>query len=181
MITIDEDSNELDFNKGNTTDFDSFQELQVRVRKIANDFLLNFSIKVFGKSIQPRDFAYKAKMQEDKNMNENMVTPVNSHLLGKVLNILKDNGEMRADDLSNQVGVHISDLQPVLNSLVTDGRIKTGMNFTGPVSYYIAVDEAVTEGLNKMTGSRKTSKQTFENVKLIVRHKKPVNEETRRC
>jgi len=186
MITIDEDNNELEFNKGADTDFDKFQELQDRVRKIANDFLLNFSIKVFGKSIQPRDFSYKAKMHKDRNMNENtsLVQPVNSHLLGQVLNKIKYFGKISAHTLADELApAQLNDIQRVLNTLVKEGKIVLINNdyndhLRDPV-YSIKMEEVVAEGLSKMTGSSKTSKQTLENVKLIVRHKKPVNEQTR--
>ena len=107
MITIDEESEEVEFSKGASVDFEKSRELQNRIRRIADDFLINSTIKVFGKAIQPRDFSYKAKMMKENTTNE------------------------------------------------------------------------LKEGLSKMTGSTRTSQQTLENVKLIVRHKKPVNEETR--
>lgn len=39
--------------------------------------------------------------------------------------------------------------------------------------------EVMEASLGRMTGSTKTSKQQLENVKIIVKHKKPVNEEAR--
>ncbi len=62
MITIDEDSNTVAFGKGSDVKGD-VADLQKGVRKLADEFLLNSDIKVFGKSIQPRDFAYQAKMK----------------------------------------------------------------------------------------------------------------------
>lgn len=107
MITIDEESEEVEFSKGANVDFEKSKELQNRIRRIADDFLINSTIKGFGKAIQPRDFSYKAKMMKENTSN------------------------------------------------------------------------GLKEGLSKMTGSTRTSQQTLENVKLIVRHRKPVNEETR--
>lgn len=108
MITIDEDSNNVEFNKGASVDFEKSAELQDHIKRIADSFLVNSSIKVFGKSIQPRDFSYKAKMMKENKIN--------------------------------------------------------------------SIAES---SLSKMSGSKKTSKQTLENVNIIVKHKKPVNEETR--
>lgn len=112
MITVDDDNNDIEFSKGASVDFNQANVLQKRLRKIADSFLVNSTIKVFGKSIQPRDFSYKAKM-----MKENELSDIESHTLQ--------------------------------------------------------------EGLSKMYGSKRTSHQTLENVKIIVRHKKPVNEEIR--
>jgi len=40
-------------------------------------------------------------------------------------------------------------------------------------------EEGVMEGLGQMTGSSKTSYQPLDNVKIVVKHKNPVNEESR--
>jgi hypothetical protein len=42
-----------------------------------------------------------------------------------------------------------------------------------------AMNDVLEEGLSPLEGSSKTSRQTLENVKLIIRHKSPVNEEQR--
>jgi len=189
MITIDEDSNEVEFSKGASVDFEKSSDLQDRLKKITDSFLVNTTIKVFGKSIQPRDFSYKAKM-----MKENMVTPVNSHLLGQVFNKLKTFGKASAYTLSDEVGAELNDVQRVLNKLVKDGKIAVkGAEYGDPV-YTLKMEEVVTEkrtdsmkktnpiaesSLSRMTGSSRTSQQTLENIKLIIRHKKPVNEEVR--
>ncbi len=41
------------------------------------------------------------------------------------------------------------------------------------------MNDVLGEGLSPLEGSTKTSRQTLENVRLIIRHKKPVNEEQR--
>jgi hypothetical protein len=41
------------------------------------------------------------------------------------------------------------------------------------------MNDVLEEGLSPLEGSTKTSRQTLENVRLIIRHKKPVNEEQR--
>ena len=106
MITIDEDSNCIEFNKGSTVD-NSIDGLQKNIRKIADEFLMNSNIKVFGKTIQPRDYAYQAKMKKETNMN------------------------------------------------------------------------TLAESLSRMFGSARTSQQTLENVRILVKHKTPVDENVR--
>ena len=106
MITIDEDSNCIEFSKGSTVD-NSIDGLQKNIRKIADEFLMNSNIKVFGKTIQPRDYAYQAKMKKETNMN------------------------------------------------------------------------TLAESLSRMFGSARTSQQTLENVRILVKHKTPVDENVR--
>jgi len=107
MVTIDEDSNSIQFSKGATVD-NSIDGLQKNIRKIADEFLMNSDIKVFGKQIQPRDYAYQAKMKKGNN---------------------------------------------TMNTLA--------------------------ESLSRMFGSARTSQQTLENVRILVKHKTPVDENVR--
>ncbi len=106
MVTIDEDNNSIQFSKGADVD-DSINKLQKNIRKIADEFLMNSDIKVFGKAIQPRDYAYQAKMKKGSNMN------------------------------------------------------------------------TLAESLSRMFGSARTSQQTLENVRILVKHKTPVDENVR--
>lgn len=103
MVTIDEDGNNVEFSKGADVGEEA-ASLQKGVRRLADEFLMNSSIKVFGKSIQPRDFAYQAKIKKAANM---------------------------------------SSLQ---------------------------------ESFSKMFGSLRTSHQMLENVRILVKHKSPVDE-----
>lgn len=106
MVTIDEDNNTIQFSKGASVD-SSIDKLQKNIRKIADEFLMNSDIKVFGKQIQPRDYAYQAKMKKGNNMN------------------------------------------------------------------------TLAESLSRMFGSARTSQQTLENVRILVKHKTPVDENVR--
>ena len=110
MVTInepsDENSGNIEFSKGSSVD-DSVDSLQDNIRKIADEFQLNANIKVFGKTIQPRDYAYQAKMKKETNMN------------------------------------------------------------------------TLAESLSRMFGSARTSQQTLENVRILVKHKTAVDENIR--
>ena len=53
MVTIDEDSNSVEFSKGSNVD-DSVTTLQKNIRRLADEFMMNSSIKVFGKTIRHR-------------------------------------------------------------------------------------------------------------------------------
>jgi hypothetical protein len=256
MVTIDEEGNQIEFSKGLDVD-ESVDALQKNIRKLADEFLMNSDIKVFGKQIQPRDYAYQAKMKavsegmarpidnvdkdiisviaqhiyyplskilenipglnanELKNrirdlyklgfvdvawisknkdpeihltgkgmgmvMNENTIRPHNHHLLGEVLKKIKYFGKVTAAYLSANMDhpPDLSELQPILNRLVETGKIVARPDKHGQMEYSMAVDEAITESFSKMFGSLKTSQQTLENVRILVKHKVPVNEEVR--
>jgi hypothetical protein len=181
MVTIDEESNSIQFSKGANVD-DSIDGIQKNIRKIADEFLMNSDIKVFGKAIQPRDYAYQAKMEQGSAMNEN--TNVNSHLMGQIVHLLtKTGGSMTPNGLVKNIpGTHLGDVQKALNKLVTDGKISSNGTTDaedGQPFYAASVDEAIMESFSKMFGSLKTSQQTLENVRILVKHKTPVDENVR--
>jgi len=183
MITLDEDNNKVEFSKGNDAS-DDVEGIQKTVRKLADQFMMNSQIKVFGRSIQPRDYAYQAKMKKDAPMMENSVRPANHHLVGEIMKVIKAWGGKiaEADLVSNAdslVGMDLSDIRPVLNRLVSDGKLKVEMSKHNHPIYSIAVEETVMESFSKMFGSLRTSQQTLENVRILVKHKTPVDENVR--
>lgn len=247
MVTIDEESNSVQFSKGNSVS-DDVEPIQKNIRKIADEFLMNSDIKIFGKTIQPRDYAYQAKMNKGESMNENAdIKPINHQLVGQVMNMIRVFGGKAAEhEIANNLGVmDISELRPVLNRLVSDGKLKVENDKHGQPVYSKSMDEAVFEGMpgplsgsdympgprvkfdntncttchgrkflyktpdgklhpdnkvgakrvvcnqcngtgdklsesfSKMFGSLKTSQQTLENVRILVKHKKPVDESVR--
>lgn len=255
MVTIDEEDNCIQFSKGESAG-DSVDGLQKNIRKLADEFLMNSNIKVFGRAIQPRDYAYQAKMQKGDPVMENTpVQPVNHHLLGQVINLLKSFKKATAATLADQIGVDLNDAQRVLNRLVKDGKVQSiGVDKNGYHVYSLFMEEAIVESpldwfrrdsktdddhmmaqarkdmdrersssrsafnkdqansnkmkseinrqeaellanhraqyekeksgsikesFSKMFGSNKTSHQTLENVRILVKHKTPVDENVR--
>lgn len=181
MVTIDEEGNEIQFSKGADTD-SSVDNLQRNIRKIADEFLMNSDIKVFGKAIQPRDYAYQAKMEQGSPMMEN--TARNSQLMGQIEHLMtKTGGSFTATGLVKNIkGTHLGAVQKALNQLVTDGKVSANGQTDaadGSPFYVASVDEAIMESFSKMFGSLKTSQQTLENVRILVKHKTPVDENVR--
>lgn len=179
MVTVDEDANKIEFSKGSDVG-DSVLRIQKNIKKLADEFMINSNIKVFGRSIQPRDYAYQAKLNKENSVMENSIKPVNHHLLGKVLKELEYFAGITALALTDNIaGADFNDVQKALNKLVQDGKVSViAYKGTEPV-YGKNVEEAITESFSKMFGSLKTSKQVVENVKILVRHKVPVDENVR--
>jgi hypothetical protein len=255
MVTIDEDSNSIEFSKGADVDTNSIKTVSDGVKRLANEFQMDSSLKVFGKSIQPRDYSYQAKKQKEPAMMETTMKPINHQLLGEVFHLVKRFGSATAHYLADNMhsSIEISDVQPVLNRLVQTGKLVAETNPHGEIEYKVAVDEAVMEmdktlgryktaaaadasaadkrgdfkhadkrfggiikatkkqfkndeiaakakdagrksaaykksqapaetvkeSFSKMFGSARTSQQTLENVVIKIRHRAPVNEESR--
>lgn len=256
MVTIDEENNMVEFNKGADVDANRIKSLTDGVKRLATEFQMDSSLKVFGKSIQPRDFSYQAKKQKEPAMMENTIKPINHQLLGEVFHLVKRFKSATAHYLADNMHstIEISDIQPVLNRLVQTGKLAAQPNAHGEMEYTVSVEEAVMEmdktlgryktaaaadakaadakgnykhadkrfsgiikatkkqfkndeiaskakqagkdsaafkkanapasetvkeSFSKMFGSSKTSQQTLENVRILVRHKVPVSEEVR--
>lgn len=120
MVTIDEENNEVQLSTSNEASIDETKKLQQNIKKLSNEFLMNYTVRNYGKSIQPRDFAYKAKIARNNNVSESEETK---------------NMELAMKNVS--------------------------------------------EGISGLSGSKKTSHQTLENVKILVKHKKEVDEDVR--
>jgi hypothetical protein len=178
MVTIDEDNNTVEFSKGKDVD-ESVLGLQKNIRKLSDQFMMNSKIKIFGKSIQPKDYAYQAKMK-GAAMNEE-INPHSHHLVGEIMKTVKRwGGKISEADLCSNTGMHdLDQARRVLNKLVTDGKLAATPGKNGHMEYSIAVDEAIMESFSKMFGSLKTSQQTLENVRILVKHKTPVDENVR--
>lgn len=105
MVTLDEDMREIKINRNKNTELEDFESLLKRMRELGRTFMLKTNVKVFGRSIKPKDYAYQAKQHKDKEIED----------------VLEAN----------------------------------------------------------MYGSKKTSYQKMESVRLVVKHEKEVNEEVR--
>jgi hypothetical protein len=150
MITINEDGNSIEFNKGLNTDEEGMKILQNNVKRLANEFMMNTSIKVFGKMIKPRDYSYQVK--NGAAMNENaLIKPVNNLLLGKVANLIDYDGAITAREITSQLGTDLNEVQKVLNKLVMDGKIRVSADPMGQQVYSKAMEEAIAEGLGGLT------------------------------
>lgn len=108
MITLDEDNDEIKINKNSNVSLAEMESIMTQIKNLARSNMLNTQVKVFGKEIAPKDFAYQAKKYRKKDMSD--------------------------------------------------------------------MNEA---SLSRMHGSKKTSYQTLESVKLIVRHRRVVDENVR--
>jgi hypothetical protein len=109
MITLDEDTNTIKINKNSDLELEDLEGIMKQMKNLARENMLNTQVKVFGKEITPKDFAYQAKKFKDANM----------------------------ESITNEAS------------------------------------------LSRMSGSKKTSYQTLESVKMIVRHRKAVDEDVR--
>lgn len=184
MITIDEDSNNVEFSKGANVG-EEVSDLQKNIRRLSDEFLMNSVIKVFGKSIQPRDYAYQAKNKKTENMMEGFDQDQYKKYETAIFSELKSVAAMSLNALLNAISPYQHQheyIVHVLNKLRKDGFIETvgqGKDNTPLVSLTkkgLQTMESLKESFSKMFGSLRTSHQVLENVRILVKHKTPVDE-----
>lgn len=251
MITIDEKGNSIELSKGQGAD--DVDHIQTNIRKLADEFLMNSNIKVFGKTIQPRDYSYQAK-NSSSPMMESMTgltrfemqilkelaysTYINARALyqafkdvpkreflqtiqrlsqGGLVDIdggnlsLSEQGlaEATKDPVTEDQGLtkfereilkelsysakakasalksmlpHIPSEQITssLHRLHRKGYLDVdGQSFISLSKKGLQAMSTLSESFSKMFGSARTSQQTLENVRILVRHKQPVDENVR--
>jgi hypothetical protein len=213
MVTIDDDNNLIEFSKGKDVNDNSVSVLQKNIRRLGDNSVppTNFKIKVFGKSIQPKDYSYQAKMNKgEKTMMEQ--APINSHMIAAVLGELDYAAGMTAHAITDNIPhSDLNQVQRALNKLLQDGKVDIIDQKNGQNVYGKKMEEAITgdstqppaqpqrrhydapqqtrrrtdslpglrESFSKMFGSLRTSRQTLENVKILIKHKTPIDENVR--
>lgn len=70
MITVNDADEDIRLNKHSQVELAQIKSILKQLRNLAGRYMLNFSLKVFGKQIEPRDYAFQAKNYKDKHMND---------------------------------------------------------------------------------------------------------------
>jgi hypothetical protein len=79
-FVVDETTNEIVVNLSKDSDVAELQPMLSSIRNLANRYIIEYTVKTFGKSISPKDFAYQAKntieetMASRRNQTEATVT-----------------------------------------------------------------------------------------------------------
>jgi hypothetical protein len=68
-LVVDTTTNEIIVNLSDGTDIKTVKPMLASIRNLANQHIIEYTVKTFGKSITPRDFAYQAKRIGESNMS----------------------------------------------------------------------------------------------------------------
>lgn len=69
---------ELKVNLGKSTDVNSIRKLLDNLRNLANRNIVEYTLRTFGKDIEPKDFAFQAKRNSEMNVRESFSKPYGS-------------------------------------------------------------------------------------------------------
>lgn len=187
MITIDQDKGAIELNRGTKSQVSGLTRIHQSLKRLAREFLVNYNTRVFGQYIQPKNFSPGASsvdsLLEYNDMNKIVGQgQVNSYLIGKVTNCLDYRTPKSADDIQREIaGSDLNDVQKALNRLVNDGKASINKSMGEPM-YTRSMEPsagAVYESFSRMFGSKLTSNQLLDSVKIKIRHRTPVDESVR--
>jgi len=159
-FVADETTNEVVVNLSQGTDIKAIKPMLNAIRTLANRHIIEYTVKTFGKSITPRDFSYMAKNTVQESSWGSMQPE------GAVKQL--KNKTWWAKNLEGNMTVKSDEQQARTFA-------KTGNPDNAPK----VVDEAVFEGFSGWTGSSRKSVNELGDARIIVRHKRTVDEEKR--
>jgi len=193
LVRIDPLDKHLSLKTG--TPGESIEKIRPMLKELAHDYLLDFDYSVFDKQIKPKGEKLDVAKVENKEVD----------LMSEELNILRKLAgvEEGMDSTASSLGQEAQEkglADKFYNEMKEKGMTQQANDFMNKFKQLGSVDQAleavgyfqsfeekqessdsITEAsLGKMTGSRKSSYQPLaDNVKIIVRHNKDVNEEVR--
>jgi hypothetical protein len=141
-FVVDETTNEIVVNLSKDSDISELQPMLSSIRNLANRYIIEYTVKTFGKSISPKDFAYQAKNTIEEANDEEI-------------------NELDCWDGYKKQGT----------------KKGTGKNKDKRVNN--CVPEDVNEGFSGWAGSARKSVNELGDARIIVKHKRSVDEEKR--
>jgi hypothetical protein len=151
-LIVDETTKEVAVNLSKDTDISEVKPMLNSIRTLANQFILNYTVKTFGKTIGPKDFSFMAKQKT------NEAREMTRAAIMKKIN----DGKWEATQ----------DVKP--------GKHCEIRNTTNGKKMMVMVkEEQLEEGFSGWHGSAMKSINELGDARLIVRHKRSVDEEKR--
>ena len=136
---VDETTNEIVVNLSKDTDIKGVKSLLSSIRNLANRHIIEYTVKTFGKSIEPRDFAYMAKnkVQESSQLNARQLT-VLTDIVNKY--IMAPGSETRR-------AFYALKKQGLIEPFVKDGKVRKGYIATDAGKDLVTTHSKVQEGV----------------------------------
>lgn len=182
MITLDSENNVVRINKNSSIPLEAMESIMKQLRNMNRTYMLNTEVKVFGKEIAPKDFAYQAKRL--KKDNENKVTEASYRPPGHVVFLPTNKGvvKMVIGSPDPQEAVELAVQRATKKGFDASRALEINWIMTkgDDGRTHLHAKGSITEAsLSNLRGTKKTSYQTLESVRLVVRHRKPVDEDVR--
>lgn len=212
MINYDnnENTNEVVVNLSADTDIKEIRPMLSALRTIANRFLIEYTVKTFGKTIRPKDFSFMAKSKVDENLGKGLkafkrtsdrnkdprllkmkLMLSGSEFIEYIANRTNDDpsfGDKAFAKMMKILGIPAEgELQRrIAQKLIASGEYKKAKRAPFSMIAYsddeirqMYKDTILSEGFSGWHGSARKSINELGNAKIIVRHKRSVDEEKR--
>jgi len=181
MINFDADTtnNDLTINLSKGTEIDNIKSMLNSLRKLSSRYILNYTVKTFGKTIGPKDFSFMAKKKVDENK-----TVKESRKLRQLPDIPQDGDQLllKGQEAFDKMSMLKRKGWKVTNQgTAPDGTKYMVFHYSmkNPPSKYEAAESTVNEGFSGWHGSAKKSINELGDARLVVKHRRTVDEEKR--
>lgn len=151
-LVVDTTTNEIIVNLSNDTDIKTVKPMLASIRNLANQHIIEYTVKTFGKSIEPRDFSYQAKQ-----IGESTMTP-------------DEISRMKKSIADSKAKLHL--MSPAAASQAR----RMHLYYQDKID---AAEKAMNEGFSGWKGSARKSVNELNNTRIIIRHTRNVDEERR--
>jgi len=160
----------------NTSEDLSEHDVRQMLKNLSNEYLMNFDYKIFNKTLKPKGEQVDIAKKQDPDMMEAIKE---LKQLAGLAESWDDYEDLETDPMDPAIN-----MCPDCEGTGTDTAGETCQSCGGEGAIHESDERKediadVMEGFGTMTGSSKTSYQPLDNVKLVVKHKKPVSEEVR--
>lgn len=87
-LVVDESNSEVVVNLSKDTDIKSLKPMLDSLRTAANQYVLEFTVKTFGKTITPKDFSYQAKTVKESELKESTTITIDWDYPGRRVKVI---------------------------------------------------------------------------------------------
>ena len=87
MVTVLD--NEVRLNKSNSVELQDIELLTKQLKNVSREYMMRYSLKVYGKAITPKDFSFEAKIKRDTTTEGLTMIKINEAMLGKLFGRIK--------------------------------------------------------------------------------------------
>lgn len=193
-LIVDETSKEVAVNLSKDTEISEIKPMLNSIRKLANQYILNYTVKTFGKTIGPKDFSFMAKQKtnEAREMTRAAIMKKINDGEWEATQDVKPGRhcEIRNVDSGKRMQIMVKESKPVMQGSPEHlKKLQAKLKNSKPGSpEYSQIKHAIEsmfgrehihEGFSGWHGSAMKSINELGDARLIVRHKRSVDEEKR--
>jgi len=190
---VSDSKSEIIINLSKDVVIDEIKPLITSLRNLANRYIVEFTVKTYGKSISPKDFAYQARTVKESEMNEQCEFCDATKNVDECPQCGGDYGKLEETETDNSNSGRVlgqgmsksarsNDIAQSDSEYIMQRQLKRKWAAKYPSKKfpgYTQARAALKEGFSGWHGSARKSMNELGDARLVVRHKRSVDETKR--